>query len=595
MKTMKTINTILITIFIILTLSTRILALERGQIAIIANIDSGESLYLARYYCQQRGVPEVNIIAVSMPKTETIDRDTYNKIAKQIKIALQKPQIQGKIKCLLTTYHTPLRIANTLPSQDPLQLALISLNDKAIEESFPKLQKWIDSTKMLIEPGKTYNSTVEFPNRTVEYITLLERMLNNSQTAIQKFQLALNSGKLKLSTIDDATAKAIVEFGGLQNEVKIIQALYNSQIDPDQKSRFQKLFTDANNKIAEKGKLYNKLKAKGITIESATRMHELELELFGIFQFCGMRLNELKSNTIVETYAAFDSELSLILKDDYPLYRWQPNELCVSYGPGNIKPEPKNSNTMMVSRLDGPTALIAQGLIDKAIAAESRILNGKAYFDARGKYENINSLGTFGNYDQAIRDAAELVKNKTYLGTTLDDKESLFSTGQCPDTILYCGWYSLKNYIDSFTFVEGAIGYHIASWEATTLRTPNSNIWCPQLLNHGITATIGATYEPYLHAFPQPDKFFAELATGQHTLVECFYRTVPFTSWQMILIGDPLYKIRLPLKDKTEEPKISPITPPKTKPKAAPIINKPKQPTTKKTLPKINRPKKIRR
>ncbi len=60
------------------------------------------------------------------------------------------------------------------------------------------------------------------------------------------------------------------------------------------------------------------------------------------------------------------------------------------------------------------------------------------------------------------------------------------------------------------------------------------------MLKHGITATLGAVAEPYLLAFPEPDAFFCELFDGR-CLVEAYYRTNPFNSWQLVLIGDPLY------------------------------------------------------
>jgi hypothetical protein len=60
------------------------------------------------------------------------------------------------------------------------------------------------------------------------------------------------------------------------------------------------------------------------------------------------------------------------------------------------------------------------------------------------------------------------------------------------------------------------------------------------MLRDGITATLGAVAEPYLSAFPEPAAFFQELYNGS-CLVEAYYRTNPFNSWQLLLIGDPLY------------------------------------------------------
>lgn len=242
-----------------------------------------------------------------------------------------------------------------------------------------------------------------------------------------------------------------------------------------------------------------------------------------------------KINHIIgkETGASVDSELSMVLFGNYELYRWQPNIL-------------KNNlaflsfNSLMVCRLDGPQTLIAKGLVNKAITAEKTGLTGIAYIDSRGMAEDRKRY-SFGYYDQSLRDLAAFTRLRTKLTVKEERTEKLFAAGACPRTAIYCGWYSLKKYIDAFDFVDGAIGYHISSWEAVNLRDPNSSQWCPAMLKDGITATLGAVAEPYLHSFPEPKAFFMELYNGR-CLVEAYYRTKPFNSWQLVLIGDPLYR-----------------------------------------------------
>lgn len=230
-----------------------------------------------------------------------------------------------------------------------------------------------------------------------------------------------------------------------------------------------------------------------------------------------------------ETNASVDSELSLVLCGAYELYRWQPN-LLRSKTPAAVR-------TLMVGRLDGPTEEIAQGLIDKAMAAEANGLTGTAYIDSRGIFDK----GTYGQYDQSMRDLALLTQLRTQLPVKEERTAALFQPGTCPDAALYCGWYSLQKYVDAFEFVPGAVGFHIASFEAVSLHDINSTQWCPALLRKGITATLGAVAEPYLHTFPEPRAFFEALFAGK-CLVEAFYQTKPFNSWQLVLIGDPLYQ-----------------------------------------------------
>ncbi|MHC4572291.1 MAG: TIGR03790 family protein [Planctomycetota bacterium] len=234
-----------------------------------------------------------------------------------------------------------------------------------------------------------------------------------------------------------------------------------------------------------------------------------------------------------ETNACVDSELSIVLFDDYELYLWQPNKLK-----DNLLG--LRFNTLMVSRLDGPGFEIAKGLIDKAIAAEETGLRGFAYIDSRGIAKDKKPY-SFGYFDQSLRDLEVFTRFRTELTVKQERTEELFAPGACPQTAIYCGWYSLKKYVDAFDFVDGAIGYHISSLEAVDIRDPNSSQWCPAMLNDGITVTLGAVAEPYLHSFPEPRVFFLELFNG-HCLVEAYYHTKPFNSWQLVLIGDPLYR-----------------------------------------------------
>jgi uncharacterized protein (TIGR03790 family) len=232
-----------------------------------------------------------------------------------------------------------------------------------------------------------------------------------------------------------------------------------------------------------------------------------------------------------ETNASVDSELSMVLFENYELYRWQPNRLMTGYGYTDI-------NTLMVCRLDGPSEDIIRGLIDKSISTEKTGLHGNAYIDSRGIQ---NQKDMYGIYDQSLLDMALLTEVKTDLTVKKEQTSELFAPGSCPQTAIYCGWYSLSKYIDAFDFVDGAVGFHIASFEAFALRDPNSSQWCPAMLKDGIAATLGAVSEPYLHAFPRPRDFFGQLYDG-NCLVEAYYRTNPFNSWQLLLVGDPLYR-----------------------------------------------------
>jgi uncharacterized protein (TIGR03790 family) len=239
-----------------------------------------------------------------------------------------------------------------------------------------------------------------------------------------------------------------------------------------------------------------------------------------------------------ETSASVDSELSMVLFESYDLYRWQPNELAKDSLALGLR-------TLMVSRLDGPSPEIARGLVDKSMTAEKTGLKGTAYIDSRG----LKGKDLYCHFDRSLRNLAAFTRSSTQMRAIEEATGKLFAPGSCPEAAIYCGWYSLRRYVDAFDFVDGAIGYHIASFEAVNLRDPNSGQWCPSLLKDGIAATLGPVAEPYLHSFPEPRAFFAELYEGR-CLVEAYYRTKPFNSWQLLLVGDPLY---IPFKNAPAE------------------------------------------
>ena len=245
--------------------------------------------------------------------------------------------------------------------------------------------------------------------------------------------------------------------------------------------------------------------------------------------------------------ASVDSELALVREENYPLDGWLPNRYFLGYRNKEIQGMPKN--VILVSRLDGPTEKIVRRIIDDSLLAEKEGLKGKAYFDARWPDPGDRPASLAGRevsdyafYDRAIHRAARLVEKSKRMPVVVDSQERLFQPGECPDAALYCGWYSLAHYVDAFTWVKGAVGFHVASAECTTLKSQGSQVWCKMMLEKGVAATIGPVSEPYVQAFPIPDVFFGLLIDGRLTLAECYALANPFWSWQMVLVGDPLYR-----------------------------------------------------
>jgi uncharacterized protein (TIGR03790 family) len=247
----------------------------------------------------------------------------------------------------------------------------------------------------------------------------------------------------------------------------------------------------------------------------------------------------------VDKEAAFDSELALVKKDGYELNMWLPNPYYLGFRGQELTID--QSEVLMTSRLDGATEDVVKRIIDDSMEAERTGLKGRAYFDARWKDPGDKKLSGYAFYDRSIHKASQSLSEKKRMEVVLNDTEDLFQKGESPDTALYCGWYSLAKYVDAFTWQKGSVGYHIASSECTTLKNPDSQVWCKKMLDHGIAATIGPVGEPYVQAFPVPEVFFEFLTEGYLTLAEAYLISLPYLSWKMVLIGDPLYRLNLKL------------------------------------------------
>jgi uncharacterized protein (TIGR03790 family) len=160
--------------------------------------------------------------------------------------------------------------------------------------------------------------------------------------------------------------------------------------------------------------------------------------------------------------ASVDSELMLAKMSGYSLANWIENPYFIGFQ--GKESSLKKGDVLLVSRLDGPDEATVYRLIDDALAAEKSGLKGKAYFDARWPLpEKKEKLNGYALWDASLHRSAEIVEKR--MEVRLDAEPELFAEGSAPEAALYCGWYSLGIYVDSFQWVRGAVGFHIASAE----------------------------------------------------------------------------------------------------------------------------------
>lgn len=233
--------------------------------------------------------------------------------------------------------------------------------------------------------------------------------------------------------------------------------------------------------------------------------------------------------------AAVESELALMLAAPYRIGGYVPNPLFRRLDTAN-ESEP---TILMVTRLDGPGPDIVQRLIDVSIAAEKSGLCGRGYFDAMGSRGGGYYMG-----DYWIREACNRFEREG-IECVLDDQPRLFGEGYpMEDAAVYFGWYN-QHVVgpmsrSDFRFAPGTLAAHIHSTSAMRLRT-ETEYWVGPLLARGACATWGAVSEPYLSGMPHLDILADRLCSGW-TFGESIYAALPVLSWQVAVVGDPLYR-----------------------------------------------------
>lgn len=474
--------------------------LSAADLLLIANKNNADSVELARYYAQQRGVPESRLLLVDMPFRERCSLAEYeDRLAKPVRAFLSTDAGRG-VRCLVLFYGIPFHVeANQSTPAERDEVAMLRRLLAAMDAKLLPVADAVEAIaqELGIEPTKTdARGAPGVRVRLAGVMPKIEARLRSEppdkrQAVVEK----LNAIQKQLAQIaEEAIAEA-----------------RRRPADGAPKPSTQPTTPEAEQRDQQRQK--------------AARQH-------GAFALYLLTEQQIIQISAQETDAAVDSELALVQRPGYSRFKWQPNPLV-----GNLSTGPKTA--LMVARIDGATPQIARRIIDDAIATEKTGLDGRIAFDSRGIPPNRDG---YAWYDQDIRDAANWVKKYTKLPVVHDDRAALINPHAVQDAAFYCGWYSLRQYIPSCDFVRGAVAYHVASLEMVSLRGKNEKGWVTNLLKNNVCATLGAVSEPYLHAFPRPTAFVPLLLSGKLTLAEVYWATIPMTSWKIALIGDPLYR-----------------------------------------------------
>lgn len=486
-------------------------ALTADDLVLIVNKQQPDGRRLAELYAKARGVPDGRIIELDIPDTVDMAREFYEtSVADVVRGQLQSRGLAGKAKCLVLFYGVPLRVRER--DSTPLERTEV---DTVINPAIATLQAQLkaaaiklETVAMSIDPNFKLVGGVESSEQIRDRIVAAGAFCKKALPAVTDparkaaFERDSAAAMAALTTMPPLAGFSTTRPTTFPTPQQV-DAWLTTLDDPVARRRVRQVLYAANN----------------------------------VFQLLvGLEIQK-RTLTVKEGEASVDSELSCMNLGNYDRARWVVNPFFHNTG----APPELREKVIRVARIDGPTAQIAQRVIENSVAVEKTGLKGDLVLDARGLTGN-GKIGSYDYFDNSIRAAVKLAVGATDLHTIFDNNEQLLPDSTSANTAVYSGWYRVRNYAPTVKLVPGSVAFHLASLEMITLRSPIEPGWCRGLMLDGADVTLGAVGEPYLVAFPMADDFLGLLMTGKVTLAEAYWASIPITSWKMVLIGDPLYR-----------------------------------------------------
>ena len=511
---------------VLLLLASPALALTADELVLIVNGNIPSSVKSAEFYAQARQVPAGRIIKLNLPAGEEIPFAKYEEeVIPTVRGFLRDNGLEQKVKCAVTFFGVPFRIGSKqLSPEEAAEAATLKVElAEVAKKSLPLVQ---ETEKAAAELDPAFA-----PHVGEDPVDLSGRANHALMTIGRNLPPATDPRHNELLP---RLVKLTQQFGGdAQVADKLTDREIKSMLAPEDAAKWPARRAEIEKSHREVELLHD----KRYDAPSRKRLREIVKSDFGLFGHLELVHAQIEYLTTDGTVSAFDSELALIAWKYYSRSRWQLNPL-------NLRFSGPHPPVLMVSRLDGPQEGTATQIILASLKAEREGLKGRMVIDSMGGAGpdgKVDKEGGYRAFDDRLMNLAKLVAEQSKMPLTIDRKHPVLPPNSVKDVAVYCGWYSVRNYVPACQFNLGAVGYHIASFEMVSLRTDNEKGWVAGMLNDGIAATCGAVAEPYLSAMPLPDEFFPLLLTGKLTLAEVYWKTVPMTSWMMTLIGDPLY------------------------------------------------------
>ncbi len=230
--------------------------------------------------------------------------------------------------------------------------------------------------------------------------------------------------------------------------------------------------------------------------------------------------------------ASVDSELAMFGVEGVPVEGVLQNKFYQSEKPVADANLPF---LVLTARIDAPTHATCERMIRDAVEVEKTGLWGRAYVDIANK---------FPQGDQWLESVVKAGAEAGIPAVVDRFNDTLPKNYPMTDAALYYGWYDWNvsgPFLNSrFQFRKGAVAMHLHSFSAEQLSSGAKN-WSGALLEKGAAATIGNVYEPYLHLTHDFGILHQRLLAG-YSFGEACWMAMPVTSWQGVVLGDPLYR-----------------------------------------------------
>jgi uncharacterized protein (TIGR03790 family) len=291
-------------------------------------------------------------------------------------------------------------------------------------------------------------------------------------------------------------------------------------------------------------------KAVAAPVAACLKSRHLEEKILYIATTLGVPLRIQGSTGAEGDEAAVDSELALLYQDMHGGAHETRGPLANPFFGRRDEPfRHPRFPIYLVCRLAAYDFEEVKGMIDRSLAAADR---GRVVIDMKSDDDRPGN-----NW---LRNTATLLPR----GRVIFDQTTEVLYGQ-QGVIGYAGWGSndpnRKRRFVGFEWLPGAIVTEFVSTDGRTFARPpddwNISTWgdrahwfagAPQSLSadyihEGATGVSGHVFEPFLGFTPRPDFLFPAYLSGR-TLAESYYLSIPALSWQNIVVGDPLCRLK---------------------------------------------------